>query len=90
MNINPSVFFLDSTLEKRIDIFDIGFENKVSTKLEELGIRPFKRDKYLEKIDLILKDEEMTINFKNAIYERLMENCKEPRKQKGNLKIESN
>ena len=61
-----------------IDIFDTGFENKVNTKLEELGIKPFKRDKYLEKIGLILDDEEMTSNFKNAIYERLMENCKEP------------
>ena len=61
-----------------IDIFDTGFENKVSTKLEEIGIKPFKRDKYLEKINLILDDEEMTANFKNAIYERLMENCKEP------------
>ena len=61
-----------------IDIFDTGFENKVNIKLEELGIRPFKRDKYLEKIELILDDKEMTLNFKNAIYERLMENCKEP------------
>ena len=61
-----------------IDIFDTGFENKVSTKLEEIGIKPFKRDKYLEKINLILDDEEMTANFKNAIYERLLENCKEP------------
>ena len=61
-----------------IDIFDTGFENKVNTKLEELGIKPFQRIKYLEKIDLILNDKEMTSNFKNAIYERLMENCKEP------------
>ena len=61
-----------------IDIFDTGFENKVNTKLEELGIKPFQRIKYLEKIDLILNDKELTSNFKNAIYERLMENCKEP------------
>ena len=61
-----------------IDIFDTGFENKVSTKMEEIGLKPFKRDKFLEKIELILNDKEMTSNFKNAIYERLMENCKEP------------
>ena len=61
-----------------IDIFDTGFENKVNSKLEELGIRPFKRDIFLEKIKLILDDKNMTSNFKNAIYERLMENCKEP------------
>jgi len=63
-----------------IDIFDTGFENKVNTKIEELGIKPFKRDKFLEKIEIILDDKEMTSNFKNAIYERLMENCKEPEK----------
>jgi hypothetical protein len=61
-----------------IDIFDTGFENKVNSKLEELGIRPFKRDIFLEKVKLILDDKNMTSNFKNAIYERLMENCKEP------------
>jgi hypothetical protein len=61
-----------------IDIFDTGFENKVASKLDDLGIKPFKRDRLLEKISLILEDTEMTSNFKNAIYERLMENCKEP------------
>ena len=61
-----------------IDVFDTGFENKVNTKLEELGIKPFKRLKYLEKIDIILDDKDLTSNFKNAIYERLMDNCKEP------------
>ena len=61
-----------------IDIFDTGFENKVNSKLEEVGIKPFKRNKFLEKIALILDDKEMTTNFKSAIYERLIENCKEP------------
>jgi hypothetical protein len=61
-----------------IDIFDTGFENKVNTKLGEIGIKPFKRKKHLEKIGEILDDKEMTSNFKNAIYERLIENCKEP------------
>ena len=70
-----------------IDIFDTGFENKVASKLNELGIKPFKRDKLLEKIDIILKDKELTTNFKNAIYERLMENCKEPEDFINNKKI---
>jgi hypothetical protein len=69
-----------------IDIFDTGFENKVNTKLEEIGIKPFKREKYLEKIGLILDDKEMTSNFKNAIYERLIENCKEPEDFISNVK----
>ena len=61
-----------------IDTFDTGFENKVNTKLGEIGIKPFKRKNHLEKIGEILDDKEMTSNFKNAIYERLIENCKEP------------
>ena len=35
-----------------IDIFDTGFENKVASKLDDLGIKPFKRDRLLEKIHL--------------------------------------
>ena len=61
-----------------IDVFDMGFENKVSRKLNELGIKPFKRNKYLEKIKLILEDEDMTNEFRTTIYNRLLENCKEP------------
>ena len=61
-----------------IDIFDMGFENKVSRKLNELGIKPFKRNKYLEKVKLILEDEDMTNEFRTTIYNRLLENCKEP------------
>ena len=61
-----------------IDVFDMGFENKVSRKLNELGIKPFKRNKYLEKVKLILEDEDMTNEFRTTIYNRLLENCKEP------------
>ena len=61
-----------------IDIFDMGFENKVSRKLNELGIKPFKRNKYLEKVKLILEDDDMTNEFRTTIYNRLLENCKEP------------
>lgn len=61
-----------------IDIFDMGFENKVSRKLNELGIKPFKRNKYLEKIKLILEDEDMTNEFRTTLHYRLLENCKEP------------
>ena len=41
-------------------------------------MKPFRGLKYLEKIDIILDDKDLTSNFKNAIYERLMDNCKEP------------
>ena len=61
-----------------IDVFDMGFENKVSHKLNELGIKPFKRNIYLKKINLILEDEDMTNEFRTTIYNRLLENCKEP------------
>ena len=60
-----------------IDIFDLVLKIRFQLKWR-IGLKPFKRDKFLEKIELILNDKEMTSNFKNAIYERLMENCKEP------------
>ena len=53
-----------------VDVFDMGFENKVSRKLNELGIKPFKRNKYLEKVKLILEDEDMTNEFRTTIYNR--------------------
>ena len=61
-----------------IDMYDYFFENIVISRLDSLGLQ-IKRDKLLNKIKMVMDNEDMVRYFKLAMHARLIDCSKEPK-----------